>query len=429
MWALGFSFGVAVTLSSSISHSQTIYLTWQEEDTSRTMTVVTHSTANSGEVLVHYGPQRKTSPAEYPHRVTSDSQLIPGTQRRVHFGKIQNLTPGTEYYFMVTGAARHGGTQRLVTNKILKFKTVGASGPVRFVLGGDMEHGPETDQLSQLAAKTDPEFALVGGDIAYDDGIPANLRKWDAWLDSWTRNMVTSQGHLVPIVAAVGNHEVLGGYGGGTADKAPFYFGNLSPTPDKKSYFTRRFGKDLVIHILDSGHIASHGGAQTQWLQSEMTRTADAAVKLALYHVPLYPSVRAPNGAMSVAGRKFWGPVFEKFGLTLGLENHDHALKRTKFIQGGRIDTRINPADPRGVAFIGDGCWGKEQRPVDAKREYLEVARSTRHFWSARLDDKTFELNAIDSQGGVADRLTLNRTFLNAKRNALMKILGRRGRE
>jgi acid phosphatase type 7 len=414
--------GIAVHLASEVSVAQIIYLTWNEEDTSHSMSVVSHTPAGASDVQVHYGPQRKTKPTDFPNHQLSVSELIPGTNRRVHYAHLKGLQPGTEYHFMVTGASAQGGTARLLSNAVLKFKTIAESGPLKFVVGGDMDIGPEVDQISKLAAKTDPEFALIGGDIAYDDGLPINLKKWDVWLDSWTKHMVTSHGHMVPIVAAIGNHEVVGGTSGSVA-KAPFYFGIFNQTPDKKSYFTRRFGKDLVLYSLDTGHIAPHGGPQTQWLEKEMVRTVDAPVKLAMYHIPLYPSVRKFEDPKSAHGRKFWGPVFEKLGLTTGLENHDHALKRTKFIQGGRLDNRTNPADPKGVVYIGDGCWGKEFRPVDPTRDYLAVAQSTRHFWAARLDDKTFEMVAVDSQGGVVDRMVLNRRFLNAKKDYLTRVL------
>lgn len=424
-WTIRVLVTLAIAAFPGIVRAQIIYLTWNQEDTSRSMTVVTHTASSATDVQVHYGPDKKSSPSEFPNRQTSESQVIPSTSRKVHYSHLTGLKPGTEYYFMVTGTAAPGRPVQRISPAVLKFKTVNETGPLKFVLGGDMGTSPEVDQVSRLAAKTDPDFALIGGDIAYDDGLPTSIRLWDTWLASWTKNMVTSQGNLIPIVAAIGNHEVLGGYGGSIA-KAPFYFGMLNQTPDKRSYFTRRFGKDLVVHVLDTGHIAAHGGPQAQWLESEMSKAAPAAVKLALYHVPLYPSVRNPTASGSAEGRKAWGPIFERFGLTAGLENHDHALKRTHFIQGGKLDTRINPVDPKGVVFIGDGCWGKETRAVDPKRSYLATAKSTRHFWSARLDDKTFELTAIDSQGGTADRLTFNRSFLDAKKNALVRSLRRR---
>ena len=66
---------------------------------------------------------------------------------------------------------------------------------------------------------TDP-YAVVGGDVAYENAMRSCYRCWDLWLEDWEERMVTPQGYSVPMVVNVGNHDA----GTNTLDNA---FGSL----------------------------------------------------------------------------------------------------------------------------------------------------------------------------------------------------------
>ena len=76
----------------------------------------------------------------------------------------------------------------------------------RFVTGSDMGVGNVAKKITTQAAKTDPEFALLGGDLAYANG--RSTKAWLSWLDNWHQLGRTSKGHLIPIVIVIGNHEM-----------------------------------------------------------------------------------------------------------------------------------------------------------------------------------------------------------------------------
>jgi len=67
------------------------------------------------------------------------------------------------------------------------------------------------------------------------------------------------------------------------------------------------------MYFLDSGHVYSHQGAQSRWLERTMKANKHLEHQVAIYHVPLYPSHRSYNGALSLAGRLAWGPLFDKY--------------------------------------------------------------------------------------------------------------------
>lgn len=216
---------------------------------------------------------------------------------------------------------------------------------------------------------------LLGGDYASAVFGPSDYAKWDQWLDVYRRTMVSKKGHLIPFVMAIGNHEVIGGYGQ-PKRQVPFFFHYFCQGDTQKSYFSLPFGEDVRLFVLDSGHTEKHDGEQLAWLQAELMNSQSCPIKLALYHVPLYPSIRftekglayrafvrmlsamkVDNPAVrlfsyaSLQGKKHWLPLFDRHGMTVAFEHHDQTLKRTKLLRGGK-------PHPQGTLYLGDGGWG-----------------------------------------------------------------------
>jgi hypothetical protein len=85
-----------------------------------------------------------------------------------------------------------------------------------------------------------PAFGVVGGDIAYAGDMLMNYQKWDAWLDLWETNMVTPAGYTIPMVLAIGDHEVRGG-SSPSPTNAMFYLRYFAQNGEW-SYYARTFG-------------------------------------------------------------------------------------------------------------------------------------------------------------------------------------------
>jgi hypothetical protein len=368
-----------------------VYLTWQG-DTSRTMTVnyQTFEPAETSTVCFDTKP-RKGRPNEYRHTATGTSHQIAGLldERRIHWVELSGLTPGQTYYF-IAGDSRNGFSAEQ------KFRTIPSGAQkLRFVIGGDMGVGPDVAVLLQRAAKLSPAFGVVGGDIAYAGDLLTNYSKWDAWLDLWETNMVTRSGDAVPMVLAIGNHEVRTG-SSPSPTNAQFYFRYFAQARDR-SYYCRTFGENLVMFLLDSGHISPQDGEQAAWLDAQLTAHAGFPHKFAAYHVPLYPSYRPFDGAGSVKGRQSWLPLFDKHHLTTAFEHHDHAFKRTPLL-------RENRPNPQGTLYLGDGGWGMPARKVDTNLRWYEAkAASIQHFWRVDVSRDRVEYRAINKEGKVFD--------------------------
>lgn len=366
-----------------------VYLTWQG-DTSTTMTVVFQTLTPLNDGRVFYGLESETDLQSYQEVTEARTIRFPGLQRWVHFAKLTNLEPGTSYHF-------RAGSPKVGFSNERKFRTLPRkSERTRFVAGGDMWIEPATFELMRQAASQSPEFALVGGDIAYADGRLSHVNFWDKWFDAWDRHMVTPSGHTIPMVLAIGNHETQGGFDA-SPDAAPYYYHFFKQ--DKMAYFSRQFGDDIVVYVLDSGHTNPQGGAQAKWLAQEMERTKDVKHRFALYHVPCYPSYPgAFSGPYSAGGRKHWVPLFDKYNLNVAFENHYHTFKRTKPLKGNQVD-------PSGTVYLGDGCWGRPPRKVKAQKDwYDEVIAGKRHVWLVDVREESILYRAMNPHGKVFDR-------------------------
>lgn len=369
-----------------------VYLTWQDS-LSRTMTVNFHTRADDAaeasvvcyDLVSHEGDSRA-----YAFQARGAHHRIAGLpdQRDIHVVELANLRPDTTYYFVAGDPGTGFSAEK-------RFRTLPEGDePIRFVTGGDMGVGQRATRLLKRAAATDPAFVLIGGDIAYVNGDLTKASIWDRWLDTWENLMVTRDGLTIPLIAAIGNHETNKSEGPPEV-KAPFYYGLFAQ--GGRGYFSRSLGGHAALLALDSGHTAEHAGDQATWLEGELKAHHRVPFTFACYHVPLYPSHRVYDGDYSDRGRKSWGPLFDRFHLTAGFENHDHTFKRSRLLRDGK-------PDPAGTLYLGDGCFGREPRTVDAEtRWYLVDQRSEAHFWQVDVAPGGVVYQAVNDRGLILD--------------------------
>ena len=392
-----------------------VYLTWQRSPES-TMTVqwITHSDRKKDTVEYQQVGENEWRKAKGSH------QDLPGPYDYVvHCVELTELEPATDYRFRTGSDA-----------VAYKFRTMPADpgAAITFVVGGDMYHDTLDllENTNRAAAKTDPMFALVGGDICYagdrmgimsesvqswTDWMLGRLtfmaerrKRWIEWLAAWKSQMVTSDGRLIPMVPTIGNHDVNGRFNKTPKDAEYFYM--LFAMPGKRGYNVLDFGNYMSIFILDSDHTHPINGKQARWLKESLEDRWHIAHKFALYHVPAYPSVRKFEYKYSARIRKYWVPLFEQYGLTAAFEHHDHDYKRTFPISNGAID-------PHGVLYLGDGAWGVEaprkRKATKPLPWYIAKIAPERHFIHVTIKGNTRRFTAISPDGYVIDETTSNR--------------------
>lgn len=333
---------------------------------------------------------------------------FPYTNRRVFREFLENLKPDSEYEF------RFGPEGRLYSFRTMP-ETL--SRPVRFAIGGDTRHSLEWwETMNRVAVSQDIDFAVLGGDLAYEDGSAKKVNNVIEWFDGYKKTFVTADGRVIPVLVIVGNHEVRGGYVNGLVadfvkeekittgpdafrEKIAPYFYALFASPGQPGYRAIDFGDYLSFLLLDTNHTNFIEGEQTTWLAGELDKRKGRSNVFPVYHVPAYPSVREFDNPVSTLLRKLWLPLFEKHGVKYAFENHDHAYKRTPPIAAGK-------PDPEGIIFIGDGAWGvgpRETHPVE-ETWYLEKALSVRHCIITTLEKDKISFRVLDATNQEIDK-------------------------
>jgi hypothetical protein len=364
----------------------TLFLTWQRDPTT-TMTVqwigATGETANT---KLYYakawgGPLhvQPTTPRPYPF-----------SDLKVFRAELTGLSPGTDYLFRI---GKESPTYRFRT------MPARATDTIHFISGGDCGINSHTIANNIQAARQDPMFAVVGGDLAYDNGrsVATNL----AFLRNWSRHMVGRDGRLIPLVACLGNHEVQGGYDK-PRTKAPFFYALFDGLYRETGFATLDFGDYLSLVLLDTGHTTPIAGEQADWLENSLRSRRDHPNVLVVNHVPAYPSYRSMTGILGREGtgagnRKHWVPLFEKYRVPVVLEHHDHTFKRSKPLLDGL-------AHDNGVLYLGDGSWGRLRTPGKPERlPYLAVVGKEYHLSLHRIQGKERFHLALDETGRVMD--------------------------
>jgi len=377
-----------------------VYLTWNGDPTT-TMTVNWVNLYEHTPATVWYrdGKEAEWQSASGTHHRAGPSTL---QVRRV---ALTGLKPDTLHEFVL--AEKPGREARGVR----RFRTLPStfSRPIRFVTGGDMMHNREyVDTMNKRAAALDPDFAVLGGDLAYANGVDAT--RWVDFIQSWSENAKGKDGRGIPMVVAIGNHEVKGGYNGRIPDDAPYFY-SLFDLPENRSYYALDIGDYLSFVVLDSGHTHPIAGAQADWLAEAMSRRAGRRFLFPVYHWPAYGTTKEEKGNLpcehprSVEIRTHWIPHFERHGVSAVFENDHHNYKRTHPILGHQRD------DARGITYLGDGAWGVATRTVPKDAWYLAHAQPRRHLFHVTLNlDGTIKAEAVSGSGTIFDQVTLRRS-------------------
>ncbi len=385
----------------------TLFLTWHTDPTTTMVVQWVGVTGETADTNVYYTAEKVLPPRPREEGKPAAPKVAwqvqntvprpyPMTDFKVFRAELTDLTPGTDYAFKIGKRS-----------PVYAFRTMPAKATdtVHFVSGGDCGVNAAAVANNVQAARQDPMFAVVGGDLGYDNGRSVEVSL--AFLRNYSRTMVGRGGRLIPMLACIGNHEVDGSYGK-AREKGTFFYPLFEGLYTDTGYAALDFGDYLSLVLMDTGHTSPIAGEQTAWLEKALKARADRPNVFVVNHVPAYPSYRNPKAA-AVADpldakpgtgemqRKHWVPLFEKYRVPVVLEHHDHTFKRTKPLIDGM-------ANDNGVLYLGDGSWGRIRVPK--KADPLNVMAATSEDYHLSLHriqgEDRFHL-ALDEQGRVMD--------------------------
>ncbi len=326
-----------------------ILLAWRDDP--RTTMTITWRTDRKGESSVAWYSSRTDADLSAYSRQEAETFTFKGTSAWLHTVDLRDLVPGETYRVVLETDGELG--------EPFSFRTApDRSTDITFVMGADAQHlRTQMHVIREVigrAAREDPDFFVYSGDF-----VNAELSEyeWDLFFDLAHELLVTGEGRRIPIVPAIGNHEVVAGYGG-NRELAPYYYMRI-PLPEPKNYHALRYGPDLLVLSLDSNHSAPVEGAQTGWLAETLERHKDAPWKIAHYHDGAWWG----KESMYVKMRAFWVPLFEAYGLALVHNGHSHSYKRTSPLYG--IGAWSETLDA-----IVEEAIGRANRDYDPSKKY-----------------------------------------------------------
>lgn len=326
--------------------------------------------------------------------------------RWVHTCDLTGLTPGSSNTFRVSLQGTDG---LLYDDDQRKFRTLNYNDTeILFAAGGDMGYTEASIEITKRAAETNPAFIVVGGDLAYDNGFLPCFSRWYSYLSAYQNNAVTSDGHMIPLLSGIGNHEAIHGKFYKKKNEALPYLHYVShqigvPPLEQSTYRVHLLNKACSITVLDSAVTVPHEDQvsfmEQQWQRDDIAGT----IKLVIYHAPLYPTSRKEDHFLVVEGRRTWAPLFSQYNVSVAFENHDHTFKRTKVMSNNAVvgnDTN----SLLGTVFVGDGAMGV-MRNAQMKSN-MEKVDSMYHFYSVRCNEQGVSVKAINEDGRIFDEFS-----------------------
>ena len=251
----------------------------------------------------------------------------------VHKAEATGLKSNTSYFFRVGDAALD------LWSDIGTFKTAAKTGAFTFVDLADSQ--AKSDDEAKLSAETfdkarstvkNADFFSINGDIV-DTG--RTEKQWDS-LFGYSKNFLLN----TTFMAIAGNHE---------EDKNAFYeHFNIKEAPgsstESGAYYSFNYSNAHFVGLNtneDSPEYADFSPAQVDWMKKDI-KAAKAAGKtwiIVLMHKgPYSTSNHASDADLGGANgvRTLIAPMFNKMGVDLVLQGHDHIYARTLPIKNGK---------------------------------------------------------------------------------------------
>lgn len=228
--------------------------------------------------------------------------------------ELSGLHPGETYHYRVVNSPH--------ASKWYTFSMPQPDSTLSFIYVGDIQDQIEgsTQDLFRTIYRQHPEadFWTLGGDVIE--------RPTDAYWNYWYSTMDSIAGK-VPFIAATGNHEYLKGLVKVLDSRWTYSFSNPENGPQKfsgRSYVVNF--KNLCYVVIDTDGIQGAASLyrHRRWLK-EILSTSDKKWKIVMMHHPVY-SVR--EGRNNFYVRYTFKPLFEKYGVNLVLQGHDHGYSR-----------------------------------------------------------------------------------------------------
>jgi Purple acid Phosphatase, N-terminal domain/Calcineurin-like phosphoesterase len=374
---------------------ENIHLSWMESP-SQTITVhwETPQWLPGYTPTVEYG----TDPANPTDSPVGDSFLPYFGDFEQHEVELLGLDPNTTYYYRC-GSPDYGWSDAL------SFQTTpeGMEGFSFCVIGDTRSSSSESSDVSEwgtiatAASGEKPLFTLLLGDLVY---LGFMKGMWPAWFEAG--KPLLEEG---AVMSSHGNHEQY----------AMEYFDRFS-LPGNERWYSFDIS-NIHFVCLDSGLMDCYEQPlleeQTSWLENDLKAASERGQfwTVVFLHRPPYSS--GMEGIIREDLLQEWVPIFDRYGIDLVLDSHEHFYQRSYPMMGGRI-TSVSPdqyRNPGGTIYVLQGCGGAPQsEPIKAEWTASQAEVFCYTIVKVLPDDGTqLEVLTKTADGNVLDRFTLSK--------------------
>ena len=301
---------------------------------------------------------------------------------------LANLEPNSTYTYDVLGDGSEEGTVAFTTfpEEIQPFTFA--------VLGDTRSRHHIQQKIVNLIIKQNPLFVVNTGDLVSDGN---NIHDWETFFKvnhTLFRNTT--------YFSVLGNHE--------QNSKYYFDFFNL---PGNERYYSFSIGDVLFVMMdtqgaeygvpeyvkeeneleFDRRQRKAYFDEQKDWLENLLTQHRDAGFVFVFFHEPIF-SVKKSRVEDAKLRRAYWGDIFERHGVQVILNGHDHHYHHA--FNGGT----------HYITTAGGGAGLYE--PDVPQPETLKVAK-IEHFVRVDIGLEEAILTVIDINGELLDKITVQK--------------------
>lgn len=235
-------------------------------------------------------------------------------------------------------------------------------------------------QMGAIQSRDPVDLVILGGDNIYATSAwgDGDLKGIEQTFYKPYRELIAAK---VPFHAVLGNHDIRSANGDPQIAFRPFGM--------KGRWYTVRQGP-VEFFMLDT-NVNAPWQHQLPWLRKSLAAST-APWKVVVGHHPIY-SAGLYGDDRTLINRLT--PLFERHGVQLYINGHEHNYERTRPLSG--------------TTYLTVGGGGASLRPVVANSRTAR-AISTYSFGELIVEGNSLTIRGIDSKGRVFDSVTLQRS-------------------
>lgn len=317
---------------------------------------------------------------------------------KAHYHSVEftDLVPDTRYAYRVGDGANW--------SEWFQFTTAAPEPRAfSFVYFGDAQNDVKShwSRVVREALRDTPQvrFMLHAGDLINHANSDA---EWGEWFQAggWANGMI-------PSVPVTGNHEYFGGGLLRAAQLSKHWRPQFTlPTNGPESLPETAYWFDFqgVRVIALNSNVPPD--TQTAWLDKLLTENPHPWTVVSFHH-PIFSAARLRDNPVL---RDEWQPIFDRHGVDLVLQGHDHTYARSRLVGTANTATGLSGQAKSGTVYVVS-VSGPKMYPLGSpiREEFRRVAEDTQLFQIITIDGDELRYRAKTPTGKTYDGFTLRR--------------------